>query len=203
MKEVVLTKSINFISQYKEYSDDELEQISYGLEGLYLTVTKLVIIVLLSIILNIFKEVMIILVLFNIIRYFGFGIHAKKSSECLISSIFCFIILPYFLLSIRLNNITNLIIGIICIINFILFAPADTVKRPLKNKKKRLIRKVSTTIIGAIFIIISMIFEGNTISTLFMASVIIEVIMINPITYLILRQPYNNYKKINNEVKGV
>ena len=53
MKEVVLTKSINFISQYKEYSEEELEKINYGLEGLYLTITKLVIIVLLSIILNI------------------------------------------------------------------------------------------------------------------------------------------------------
>lgn len=197
MKEVVLTKSINFISQYKEYSDDELEQISYGLEGLYLTITKLVIIVLMSIILNIFKEVMIILVLFNIIRYFGFGIHAKKSSECLLSSIFCFIILPYFLLSIKLDNTANLIIGIICTINFLLFAPADTVKRPLKNKKKRMIRKTLTTITGIIFIAISMIFEGSSISTLFIASVIIETIMINPITYLILRQPYNNYKKIN------
>ncbi len=194
MKEVVLTKSINFISQYKEYSEEELEKINYGLEGLYLTITKLVIIVLLSIILNIFKEVMIILVLFNIIRYFGFGIHAKKSSECLLSSIFCFIILPYFLLNIKLDNITNLIIGIICIINFLLFAPADTVKRPLKNKKKRMIRKTLTTITGIIFIAISMIFEGSSISTLFIASVIIEVIMINPITYLILRQPYNNYK---------
>ena len=194
MKEVVLTKSINFISQYKEYSEEELEKINYGLEGLYLTITKLVIIVLLSIILNIFKEVMIILVFFNIIRYFGFGIHAKKSSECLLSSIFCFIILPYFLLNIKLDNITNLIIGIICIINFLLFAPADTVKRPLKNKKKRMIRKTLTTITGIIFIAISMIFEGSSISTLFIASVIIEVIMINPITYLILRQPYNNYK---------
>lgn len=194
MKEVVLTKSINFISQYKEYSEEELEKINYGLEGLYLTITKLVIIALLSIILNIFKEVMIILVLFNIIRYFGFGIHAKKSSECLLSSIFCFIILPYFLLNIKLDNITNLIIGIICIINFLLFAPADTVKRPLKNKKKRMIRKTLTTITGIIFIAISMIFEGSSISTLFIASVIIEVIMINPITYLILRQPYNNYK---------
>lgn len=194
MKEVVLTKSINFISQYKEYSEEELEKINYGLEGLYLTITKLVIIALLSIILNIFKEVMIILVLFNIIRYFGFGIHARKSSECLLSSIFCFIILPYFLLNIKLDNITNLIIGIICIINFLLFAPADTVKRPLKNKKKRMIRKTLTTITGIIFIAISMIFEGSSISTLFIASVIIEVIMINPITYLILRQPYNNYK---------
>jgi len=194
LKEVVLTKSINFISQYKEYSEEELEKINYGLEGLYLTITKLVIIALLSIILNIFKEVMIILVLFNIIRYFGFGIHARKSSECLLSSIFCFIILPYFLLNIKLDNITNLIIGILCIINFLLFAPADTVKRPLKNKKKRMIRKTLTTITGIIFIAISMIFEGSSISTLFIASVIIEVIMINPITYLILRQPYNNYK---------
>lgn len=196
MKNAVLTKSLNFISKYHVYSDEELERISYGLEGLYLTVTKLIVIIGLSLLLNIFKEVAGILILFNIIRYFGFGIHAKKSSECLISSLLCFIVLPYCLLNINLSKEIVLIVGIICTISFIIYAPADTVKRPLKNPKKRMIRKIMTTLIGIVYIILSLIISNSTISTLFIASVIIEAIMINPITYKILGQPYNNYKRL-------
>lgn len=196
MKNAVLTKSLNFISKYQVYSDEELERISYGLEGLYLTVTKLIVIIVLSLLLNMFKEVVGILILFNLIRYFGFGIHAKKSSECLISSLLCFIVIPYCLLNINLSREIILIIGIICTILFIIYAPADTVKRPLKNPKKRMIRKIMTTLIGIVYIILSLMISNSTISTLFIASVIIEAVMINPITYKILRQPYNNYKRI-------
>ena len=196
MKNAVLTRSVNFLSKYNDYSEEELEKLNYGLEGLYLTVTKLIIIIALSLILGIFKEVVGILLLFNVIRYFGFGIHAKKSSECLVSSIFSFIILPYILLNIKLSSTMIIIIGSICIINYVMFAPADTVKRPLKNKKKRLIRKLLTVIVGIVYVTISLVVKGKTVSTLFIASVIIEAIMINPITYMLLRQPYNNYKKV-------
>ncbi len=196
MKNAVLTRSVNFLSKYNDYSEEELEKLNYGLEGLYLTITKLIIIIALSLILGIFKEVVGILLLFNVIRYFGFGIHAKKSSECLVSSIFSFIILPYILLNIKLSSTMIIIIGGICIINYVMFAPADTVKRPLKNKKKRLIRKLLTVIVGIVYITISLVVKGKTVSTLFIASVIIEAIMVNPITYMLLRQPYNNYKKV-------
>lgn len=196
MKNAVLTKSLKFISKYQVYSDEELERISYGLEGLYLTVTKLIVIIVLSLLLNMFKEVVGILILFNLIRYFGFGIHAKKSSECLISSLLCFIVIPYCLLNINLSREIIIIIAIICTTIFIIYAPADTVKRPLKNPKKRMIRKMVTTLIGIVYIILSLMISNSTISTLFIASVIIEAVMINPITYKILRQPYNNYKRI-------
>ena len=65
--------------KYQNYNDDELEMVKYGLEGLYLTITKLVVIIGMSLLLKIFWEVISILLLFNIIRYFGFGIHAKRS----------------------------------------------------------------------------------------------------------------------------
>ena len=84
--------------KYQNYNDDELEMVKYGLEGLYLTITKLVVIIGMSLLLKIFWEVISILLLFNIIRYFGFGIHAKRSIECLITSLIFFIGIPYLLL---------------------------------------------------------------------------------------------------------
>ena len=77
MKEVFLTNSVKFITKYnKNYSEDDLDKIKYGLEGLYLTFTKLVIIALISLILGIFKEVVLVLIFLNIIRYPAFGVHA-------------------------------------------------------------------------------------------------------------------------------
>ena len=196
MKGLFLDKSIFFITKYKKYSKKDIEKLKYGLEGLYLTITKTIIILILSLILGIFKEVIIVLVLFNIIRYTGFGFHAEKSYQCLIISLFSFVFIPYIILLIKPNLTISISISLLCIISYILFAPADTIKRPLPNKKKRIIRKALTTLIGIIYLSLIIILHNNYLSALLLSSLIIETIIINPITYKIFRQPYNNYKNL-------
>lgn len=194
MKSFFMDKSLAFLCKYNTYSDEDIEKLSYGLEGIYLTITKLIIIFALALLLNIFKEIIFLLIIFNIIRYFGFGIHAKKSSECLISSIIFFIGLPYICLNEFVTNEILIIIAIIGIISFIPFAPADTKKRPFYNKKKKFIRKILTIAVGIIYLIGAITIKNSTISKLFLIAIIIQAIVINPITYMIMNEPYNNSK---------
>ena len=197
MKEKFLDYTINYLKKYNNYSKDEIKKLRYGLEGIYLTLTKTIVILLVSLILGILMEVVIGLILFNIIRYFAFGFHAEKSFECLLLSLFNFVLIPYILLNTSFNLITNETICAICFILILLFAPADTVKRPLKSKKKRVIRKILTCITGIIYITLAIIFNNHFISDLLISSLISTSIVICPITYMIFRQPYNNYKKIS------
>lgn len=197
MKEKFLTWSINYLKKYNNYSEQEIKKLRYGLEGIYLTLTKTIIILLVSILLNIFIEVLIGLLLFNIIRYFAFGFHAEKSLECLILSLFNFVLIPYIFLNVNTSLTIDFIICCVCLIFILIFAPADTVKRPLKNKKKRIIRKILTFVIGIIYTILMVLFNKYFIADLLISSLITTVIVICPITYMIFRQPYNNYKKIN------
>lgn len=196
MKQLFLNKSISFITKYKKYSKKDIEKLKYGLEGLYLTLTKTVIILLLSVVLGIFKEVLLVIVFFNIIRYTGFGFHAEKSYQCLITSIINFICIPLIFLKLNIPLYVQVIISIICVINFLLFAPADTIKRPLPNKKKRIVRKILTVLIGIIYTLIILIFNNSFFAPLLLSSLVLEVIVINPITYKIFGQPYNNYKNL-------
>lgn len=194
MKEQVLSSTIGFLQKYNSYSELDVKKLRYGLEGLYLTLTKLIVIFALGLILGIFKEVIIVIILFNIIRYFAFGFHAEKSYQCLIISIINFIGIPLIFLKVNITFSLSIIISIFCIINYLLFAPADTVKRPLKNKRKRLIRKVLTIVVALIYVAVMFILRNNYISSLIVSSLLITVVVINPITYKLLGQPYNNYK---------
>lgn len=200
MKTLFLNNSLNFLKKYNNYSDEEIEKLLYGLEGLYLTITKLVIIILTSLVLGILKQVTIILVLFNIIRYFGFGVHAGKSWHCLISSLTLFVLLPYFLLKMNMSKNIILILGIFDIIMYLIFAPADTVKRPFYNKKKRIIRKILTILIGLLYLVISLIIDDIELSIMLSVAMLIQSIVVCPLSYMILGQPYNNYKKEKREV---
>lgn len=193
MKEKFLDGSIQLITRYQKVQEGDISKLRYGLEGLYLTFTKMVVIFILSAILGIFKEIIILLIFFNIIRFTGFGFHAKSSVECLLISILSFVLLPFLLLHITISKNVMLVVGILGTIYLFFYAPADTIKRPLPNKKKRTIRKIITVITATVFTILSFLISNNTISVLLVTSIILEDMMVSPITYKIFKQPYRNY----------
>ena len=62
MKKVIMNKCMELVRKYNtDKTENDFEIIQYGLEGLYLTVSKLIVIILLSIIFGIWKEVIIFL----------------------------------------------------------------------------------------------------------------------------------------------
>ena len=193
MKEKYLSATTSWITKYHEYDKEQIEELRYGLEGLYLTFTKLVIISLLAIILGVVKELFILIILFNIIRFTGFGFHARTSLECLVCSVLLFIGLPILMAYIHLSKVYLVAIGSICLVVLAIFAPADTVKRPLPNKKKRIIRKLSTIFIAIIYILLSWFIKDYDLSYLLITSLILESIMVSPLIYKLFKQPYKNY----------
>ena len=158
-----------------------------------ITFCKLLIIFPLAFLLGILKEFTLSLIFFNIIRYPAFGLHANKSSTCLISSIVLLVGIPLLFTKVTISLSVKIIICIICFICFLLYAPADTEKRPLTNKKKRLFRKIAACILAIVYSILIIVFNNNNISTYLLSGLIIETIIILPITYKLYGMPYRNY----------
>ena len=197
MKEVFLNHTMNFIaSNQKDLNQEDKEKLAYGLEGLYMSITKLVIIFLIAFLLGFIKEFIITLIFFNIIRFPGFGFHASKSVVCLIASTLLILGLPYLFTNIEVSLTIKIILCIVSVITFIICAPADTQKRPLTNKRKRIIRKVVASSLAVIYSVLIIVFNGYEISNSLMAALLIETILISPIMYLIFKEPYRNYKKV-------
>lgn len=197
MKEAFLNYTINFIASNQEnLNEEDKEKLHYGLEGLYMTITKLVVIFLIAFLLGFIREFIITLILFNIIRFPGFGFHASKSIVCLISSTLLILGLPYLFTSVEVGLTTKIVLCAISVITFIICAPADTQKRPLTNKRKRIIRKICACSLAIIYSILIIVFNGMEISNLLMAALLIETTLISPIMYLIFKEPYRNYKKV-------
>lgn len=179
---------------YPDYDEDKLDEIRYGLEATYLSITKLVVILFASFLLGIFKESVILLVLFNFLRLTGFGLHATKSWMCWVSSSITFLLVPFFCKFLVLPNYLLVAISVVCMINFILYAPADTVKRPLIHKKRRLFYKICTVLIASIYIALIFITKDTFLQNSLASAMLIEGALINPYIYKLFNLPYNNYK---------
>jgi len=195
VKKFFLKKSLEVIKDYyPSYDEDKLDEIRYGLEATYLSITKTFVILLVCVLLGIIKEALILLLLFNLLRITGFGLHASKSWMCWISSSITFIGLPFLCRVVVVPTYILAIIASLCLICFLLYAPADTKKRPLIYKKRRMIYKAITLIVGVVYFVALFIIKQPLIQNALVCAMLIQSVLIHPLTYKIFNLPYNNYK---------
>lgn len=197
MKNKVVGSVMNIIKNENKYDEVKLAEIKYGLEGLYLTITKLIFIFTLAIVLNIFKEMIIFLLIYNVMRTFSFGLHATKSWICLISSTIIFIMCPIICEKVVISIPFKVVLGIVLIFLYFKNAPADTKKRPIVNPKRRLFFKFTSTILAILFVFLSILIKDNFISNCFIVGLLVQAFLISPIVYKFFKLPYNNYLTYN------
>ena len=195
MKKILLDSIINNIKKYYNYDDKKLLEIRYGLESLLLSLFKIIVIVAISFIFKTTKELLLFLLTYGLLRLTGFGVHAKKSSQCWYTSIPIFTLIPYLIDRVIIHKHLLTSILFISLVVLAIYAPADTEKRPLINKKKRKIYKVITIIISIIYMVVIVAIKNNYIVNLLFFSIILETILVIPITYRILGVKYDNYKR--------
>ncbi len=179
--------------QYPNYSNDKIDEIMYGVEGIYLTITKSIIIFSCALILGIFKELLYLLIAFNFIRLFAFGMHANKSFICLILSSMIFLTGAFLCKYITINKEVLYILYLIILVIMFKYAPSDTVKRPLIKKKKRIMYKFLSIIVTLTYFIITLFIHNSLIINCMVIGLIIECILIIPVTYKAFKMPYKNY----------
>lgn len=196
MKEKFIASVVNLAKKNKEYTEEEVAIMRYALEGIYLTFTKILVITLIAALLGLFKEYIWFVLLYTPIRSVSFGWHANTTKECWVVSILAFILIPYTFSIITINRITKIILLTFSIFIFAFYSPADTKKRPIVNKKRRLMFKVASLIITLVYCCYSF-KHSNLISNLMIASLLYQSLLINPLIYKITHQEFNNYKTYN------
>lgn len=194
MKDKIINKELKFIEKYKKCSEKDKIIYKYGLETLYITITKILIVLIISIALKTTKEYILLLLSYSLLRMYGFGLHAKTSLGCWISTILIYIFGSLLIKHIYINSTIQLIISIISTLSILIWAPADTPKRPIIIAKNRKKLKIKSTIVSTTLMIIQFNITSTTIKNAIMLAQILEVICINPISYKITSTRYNNYK---------
>ena len=194
MRDIIINKQINVIQKYNNFDEEKIAIIKYGLESIYILITKLIAILTVSYFLGLLKETLIFLLFYNIIRTPSFGLHATKSWICLVSSLLIFILLPLLCKLIIIPFPLKITLGLISILFIFKNAPADTYKRPIISKKRRLFFKIISTVIAFTMIIFALFIENQFLANSLIFSIILQCFMISPTVYNFFKLPYDNYK---------
>lgn len=195
MKKKFLKATLSIIKKNNpDFDDIKMDELRYGLEGVYLMVTKMVIIIPAAFLLGIGKELILMLLFYNLLRENAGGLHATKSWMCLLSSSIIFLALPLLSRYVIIPFEFKIILGIIGILFIFKYAPADTKKAPIIRKEKRDKKKFISTIIAIILVFLCVFIQNEVISNLILFGLYTEVVLILPLTYKIFHLSYNNYK---------
>ena len=194
MKEKFVNSSINFISKYQKCDDLKILKLRYGLEGIYSLIVKLTIVIIISIITKTIFETLLFLLFYACIRACSYGMHAKSNLSCWIMTIIIYNVIPYLTKNFIIPSYIGYIILGIAIISMILWSPADTPKKPLIRVKQRHMCKITSICIVLIYSLIFCINKNTLINNALLYALLVQCILINPITYKLSKTKFNNYK---------
>jgi accessory gene regulator B len=190
---------MNLIKKKQSHlTDVDLEKIEYGLAGVYLSTTKLIVIIIIAIILKQFIETIVFIMIYVLIKMNSYGLHATKSWICLVSSILVLISLPWLAVRADIHIIVKFVAGIIATILIFKNSPADTYKKPIINKRKRMRHKLLATFTAILFVILSITITNNFIANCFLLTLLLQSLMTSPVVYATFNLPYNNYLTYSN-----
>ncbi|MCT4507726.1 MAG: accessory gene regulator B family protein [Tepidibacter sp.] len=178
----------------KDTSNDVLEIAKYGLNVLLMDLYKLPIVFGFSYYLGIFKDCFLSYILFGLLRNHVHGLHMRSGRGCLFFSCISLFSIIYISKQVLIHWILKMIISLLVIYFICKYAPADTEERRLLNETTRKRKNKIYIFIGIIYITISFVFPNKVISNIFLLILVLECIMIHPITYKLFNRRYNNYE---------
>ena len=135
------------------------------------------------------------------IRTFSFGWHAKTNIACWISTITIYNIIPLLIIKITIPNFIGYVILGIALLSMVIWAPADTPKRPLIRKEQRLKAKILSILVITLYFIIYLITDIQIIKNSILYAITIQTILVNPLTYKLTNTQFNNYKYYKKRTK--
>lgn len=189
-----MEKSITNVLIQENHNEIEREQISFGVKILLNDLWKFFIVYLIALQLNCLLPTLITHLVFYVLRQVCFGFHFENNFNCLIASVIALPIGGNFINNLYSQNNYIIIVGAILTFVLVVFAPANTAKRPVYNQEHKIYLKKK--LIVRLLIIWVAIFLANDVIDLFISYGIIL------ITISVLIQKIKGEDKNENQKYG-
>ena len=200
MKKKFINNSLKYLESKKTLTALERKKLKYGLEGFYNLITKFIVLIIIAIIFNLLPELVLLTIIYGFLRLYGFGLHAKKTWQCWVTTLPIYIGGCFLIKYLTIPQVISNIVWLFGFISFALFAPADTKSRPLIHKEKRKRAKILSIIIVIALYIINIYLNNPIFLNASLYALLIHSFVMNPLIYKLFNAPYNNYKTYQNNM---
>lgn len=165
------------------------EECKYGLKAIYMNAWKTIVLIILTLLLGIWKQVVSFAVAYVGLRFFSHGLHLNSSIACTILGLTYYLGVSTLAAAITIPFCIQIGLWLACFSLCALYAPAATQKRPIFPKEKRR-KKIASLIVLAVLAAASFTFTANgkgEVGNIFLAAVLCQTVNILPISYQLFR----------------
>lgn len=191
---------MDFIKQYSNQDEEELEIVQYGIEVFFINLFKLSFLLIIAWLLGVINPLMILLISFACIRLFAAGVHAPSTWLCTLLNLVFFLGGTYICINISINPLLRFSLFLISILLLSKYAPADTEDRPLVSSRLRRRLKFQSIGTSLILLFIMLSLNNEIYQNLITCGVCFGALMTTPVIYYIFRKGYRNYEKFNEQL---
>lgn len=185
------------IHAHDHMSQDDYENVHYFLEVFFINLFKLFQVYLCAYLFDTLFETFVMNCAYVLLRSHANGWHARSSFNCSLLGISCFVGIPLLLQKTMLpfNGWIVVILSILLLIEVGLYAPADTEKNPLVSVSERKRKRRNALFMTLILVLLSYVIQNQSLQTLILSGLFIEILMIHPLFYKLTKRSYKNYEK--------
>lgn len=186
------------------FEGDDVNELNYlkaklGIESIIIDVSKAIVVYVAAFAAGTLIPTFVTHLSYMGLRKFSMGLHAKSSFVCTIVSVLMFVGVPYLIEGIVIGRWWIFFAFSMSTWLFWKYAPADTEKAPIIGARRRFNLKLCTIGINSLLMYIALVVLIWEARVLILAGMLMQLVMILPITYKILRRSRNNYEKYETE----
>jgi len=175
------------------------EKLRYGTHTFYINAAKTLLLTIIALLLGIMQYVAIFALAYGGLRLFSFGMHFKSTLICTFVGLVYYLGSTYLSLFVTIPIPLKVTVVMVCGICFMIYAPAETKKRPILSKQRKKFKVKSIIVFLVIVVSIFMLYPFSTIySNLLFMAIICQTVNILPITYRIEGLKINERRHDNN-----
>lgn len=187
MRYRISNKIIGYLSPIlTEQPIENIDKMQYYIAGFIINLPKLALLFLAAYKLHIFKNVLLLILIYGVLRHFSKGIHAKTSVGCFIMSMANYLGIAYVSTVLRIPDLTYSMVFVICLCIYALYAPSGTEKNPVGPMQYKWYKVISFLIVLLYFIISY--YVNYVLRNMLLLAVVSQAVCIVPITYTLSKQ---------------
>ncbi len=173
----------------------ELMKMKLGFEVLFINLSKFALVFAVAAVVDLLKQTVFMCLVFASIRRSSFGLHAKSSLVCTVTSLTMFVFGSYVAQYIRVDNYIVVVLFSVINVFLYLYSPADTENHPLLSQRLRKKLKRDSVVTGMVLMLLALVIQSQPIKVMIILAASYETVGILPITYKLLNRRYKNYEK--------
>ena len=167
--------------------DATYDKLWYGIYVFYLNAAKTLLLIAIALMLGILPYVTVFALAYGWLRIYSFGVHLHSTFACTMVGLVYYLGSTYLSLYVTIPLMVKAVMLLVCMWIFIVYAPAQTKKRPIPEQQRKAL-KVKSLRTFAIITIAVFIFQQYPIySNLLYMAVVCQSANILPITYKIFK----------------